>query len=338
MTKYQEIAHLLRHRLERGEYPSGKLPPLRKLAADMGVSYLTARQAVKTFQDAGWHEIRAARPLVAMVAPLWNFNEWHRAIRDESRELGGQVRVIAYGSETDPVISETIAQEDYDLIFLFPPNREDSRLLELIEKSKDRVVVMFRDLSERGIRCLDGADPHTVERFLEILRGRGVRRIDALGHDFDLKRGALDRYRTWRDWIDRNGMTGNFHGMPYHAFEPDDVRTAEFCRKKLDAGELGEAVFCFTPTMAMGLYRACYERGIVPGRDISVFSFGDQLKATVMTPALATVLNVDIPGTIRKVIREYCPGAIRSKQLFFRLEKNDIFMGESLIPQKEESK
>ena len=50
MPKYLEIAELLRSRLARGEYPAGKLPPLRKLAADMGVSYLTARHAVKTLK------------------------------------------------------------------------------------------------------------------------------------------------------------------------------------------------------------------------------------------------------------------------------------------------
>ena len=72
MPKYLEIAELLRSRLARGEYPAGKLPPLRKLAADMGVSYLTARHAVKTLKEAGWNRTRAARPLVAMVT-IWRY-------------------------------------------------------------------------------------------------------------------------------------------------------------------------------------------------------------------------------------------------------------------------
>ena len=169
MPKYLEIAELLRSRLARGEYPAGKLPPLRKLAADMGVSYLTARHAVKTLKEAGWNRTRAARPLVAMVTPLWAFTEWHRAVRNSTEALGGQVRFIAYASDTDPNISEAINENEYDVIFLSLPDREDSRLLELVSRENDRVVVMFRDMSMYGIRSLLGADPVYIERFLEHL-------------------------------------------------------------------------------------------------------------------------------------------------------------------------
>lgn len=332
MAKYQEIAQLLRHQLERGEYPGGKVPPLRKLAVSMGVSYLTARQAVKTFKEAGWDETKVGRPFVAMVTPLWAFTEWHRAIRNQTQEFGGRVSFIAYGSETDPVIYDAINQEQYDLIILFLPDREDPRLIELISKAKDRIVVMFRDLTQYGIRCLEGADPFCIEKFLEILKERGVRRIDAIGRDTDLTSPRAIYYQVWRNWLERNGLEGRLFNIKHCPFEHEDIKTTEMCRDILAKKELADAVFCFTPTMAAGIYRACYEHGIVPGRDISIFGFGDQERAKLMTPALATVQNVDIPGTVRKLIKEYCPGAKRSSRLAFRLENTDIFLGESIIP------
>jgi len=334
MPKYQEIANVLRSRLARGEYPAGKLPPLRKLAADMGVSYLTARHAIKTLEASGGCRTRASRPLAAMITPLWAYTEWHRAVKGEVEAKGGQVRFIAYGSDTDPNISEAISEGNFDLIFLFLPDREDSRLIELVSKARDRVVVMFRDMSAYGIRCLEGADPLCIERFLELLVARGHRRIDAFGRDVDLITGAGNRYRVWRDWLDRHGVEGTFHEMPHRSFDPDDVSAAEFCRKKLAAGELADAVFCFNPTLAFGLYRACFEHGIMPGRDISVFAFGDPEKARLMTPALATVRNVGVEKTIRDIIAEYCPGAVRSERLNFRLEDTDIYEGESIINKK----
>ena len=331
MPKYLEIAELLRSRLARGEYPAGKLPPLRKLAADMGVSYLTARHAVKTLKEAGWNRTRAARPLVAMVTPLWAFTEWHRAVRNSTEALGGQVRFIAYASDTDPNISEAINENEYDVIFLSLPDREDSRLLELVSRENDRVVVMFRDMSMYGIRSLLGADPVYIERFLELLVERGHRRIDAFGRDTDIRAGAGDRYRIWRNWLERHGIEGRFHEMKHQPFVPDDARAADFCRRKFAAEEFGEAVFCFNPTLASGFYRACFEHGLVPGRDISVFAYGDQEKAMLMTPALATVMNVGVEETIRDIIAEYCPGATRSEVLTFRLKHTEIHEGESII-------
>lgn len=331
MPKYLEIAELLRSRLARGEYPAGKLPPLRKLAADMGVSYLTARHAVKTLKEAGWNRTRAARPLVAMVTPLWAFTEWHRAVRNSTEALGGQVRFIAYASDTDPNISEAINENEYDVIFLSLPDREDSRLLELVSRENDRVVVMFRDMSMYGIRSLLGADPVYIERFLELLVERGHRRIDAFGRDTDIRAGAGDRYRIWRNWLERHGIEGRFHEMKHQPFVPDDARAADFCCRKFAAEEFGEAVFCFNPTLASGFYRACFEHGLVPGRDISVFAFGDQEKAMLMTPALATVMNVGVEETIRDIIAEYCPGATRSEVLTFRLKHTEIHEGESII-------
>lgn len=331
MPKYLEIAELLRSRLARGEYPAGKLPPLRKLAADMGVSYLTARHAVKTLKEAGWNRTRAARPLVALVTPLWAFTEWHRAVRNSTEALGGQVRFIAYASDTDPNISEAINENEYDVIFLSLPDREDSRLLELVSRENDRVVVMFRDMSMYGIRSLLGADPVYIERFLELLVERGHRRIDAFGRDTDIRAGAGDRYRIWRNWLERHGIEGRFHEMKHQPFVPDDARAADFCRRKFAAEEFGEAVFCFNPTLASGFYRACFEHGLVPGRDISVFAFGDQEKAMLMTPALATVMNVGVEETIRDIIAEYCPGATRSEVLTFRLKHTEIHEGESII-------
>ena len=81
----------------------------------------------------------------------------------------------------------------------------------------------------------------------------------------------------------------------------------------------------------IGEDRACFEHGLVPGRDISVFAFGDQEKAMLMTPALATVMNVGVEETIRDIIAEYCPGATRSEVLTFRLKHTEIHEGESII-------
>ena len=53
MLKYRQVVELLRQRICNGEYPDGTLPAIRQLAEDLGVSYLTARKAVKELKESG---------------------------------------------------------------------------------------------------------------------------------------------------------------------------------------------------------------------------------------------------------------------------------------------
>ncbi len=333
MLKFEEITQLLEHRLAAGVYPGDKLPPLRKLADDMGVCYLTARKAVKQLEERKASCDMLYRLRVAVVAPMWAFSEWHRAIRDEVRGAGGVCRFHAYGSNIDPVITEAIAQKDYDLLFLCMPESPNARLLELIRKSKDRVVVMFEPLEHLGVRSLMGNDPESIRHFLDLLAERGHRRIDALGRDTDLQRSGVKRYEAWRKWLDEHGLDGRFHEVRHSPFEHDEDQALEACRKKFSAGEIGDAIFCFNPVLGLGLYRACYEFGIVPGRDISIFSFGHGEITRLMTPALATIVPRDVPGTVRQLLKEYYPGAERSEKLCFRPEQCVILPGESIQPE-----
>ena len=45
--KYVQIAEQLKRRIENGDYNFCAMPGVPKLAAEIGVSYLTARQAVQ---------------------------------------------------------------------------------------------------------------------------------------------------------------------------------------------------------------------------------------------------------------------------------------------------
>ena len=52
-SKYIQITELFKRRLERGDYSFTSLPGAQKRAAETGVSYLTARQAIQTLIDDG---------------------------------------------------------------------------------------------------------------------------------------------------------------------------------------------------------------------------------------------------------------------------------------------
>ena len=126
MAGYREIAELLQQNYRSGEYPNGQYPSLRKIAADMGCSYVTAVRAMRFLQNKEPIEKKQNFPLVAMISSMWRFSSWHRAIRESVMELGGQLRFVTYSSFIDPVITETL-NEKFDLVILDPPKLVDSK-------------------------------------------------------------------------------------------------------------------------------------------------------------------------------------------------------------------
>lgn len=345
MLKYRQVVELLRQRICNGEYPDGTLPAIRQLAEDLGVSYLTARKAVKELKESGIIAHNASNrkividqtvtkhPLVGVIAPLWRFSEWMRAIRNVTAELGGQSRFVTYASDTDPVITEMLSG-NFDVILVELPTRQrPDRLLDRLRKLGSRAVVLFHDMSRYGLRSFVGSSPEYIRLFMERLRRCGCRRIDALGsaNSGDLECAA--RLRAWRSFLTRHRLEGECHDPGILPFEHPELKVWQLALRLIDSGRLPEAVFCLTPALAIGFYRACYERHIEIGRDISIFSFGEQETARFMTPALATIANTDgLEPVMRELLSQYLPGAKPDNRLLFQLTDFELFEGESLIP------
>ena len=169
MAKYQEICDILVTRIRQGEYADSQLPNLRQLAEDMGVSYLTARQAVNQLKTQGILASDASgrrtlvkaelgsRPRVALITPFWHISEWHLTIRKVVLELGGQLKVFACTTSTDTTIDDAL-NGSFDLIFIQLPETPPPRLLERMSKCSDKIVTLFQDYTAYGIRALECDD------------------------------------------------------------------------------------------------------------------------------------------------------------------------------------
>ena len=69
VAQYQRLASLLRHRIAKGEYPLGALlPPITRLAEDLGVAVVSVRQAYELLSREGL--IRSQRGVGTHVAAL----------------------------------------------------------------------------------------------------------------------------------------------------------------------------------------------------------------------------------------------------------------------------
>ena len=349
MLKYRQMVELLEQRINNGEYPEGKLPAVRLLAEDIGVSYLTARKAVNELKENGIITHNASnrkivigkavtkQPLVGVITPFWHFSEWMRSIRNVTAELGGQVRFVAYASDTDPAITEALSAS-FDVIFVvLPVGRRNSRLLSRLRKLGNKVVILFHDMTRYGLRSFIGSNPGSIHLIMQKLVDCGCRRIDALGSGNSSDTESSARLEAWRSFLDCHGLSGEFHDQGILPFEHPEPKIRKLVLDLIDAGRLPEAVFCLTPAGALGLYRACYERNIRIGKDISVFSFGEQETAKFMAPALATIANTGkLDNAMRELLSQYLPGAEPDDRLLFQLTDFEVFEGESLISNHKE--
>lgn len=328
MAGYKEIAKQLQQNYQNGEYPEGKYPSLRKIAADMGCSYVTAVRAMRFLQEKETSRTRDSFPLVAMITSMWLFSSWHRAIRESVMELGGQLRFVTYSSFIDPVITETL-NEKFDLIILDCPVEPESPLFNVICKHKDHVVVLFQNLTKYGIRCMDGCPEETVLMIMKDLARHGIRKIDMIGRA--LPGTDSIRRKMWERGLRLIRGKGNYFNYPHENFNEESAECYHYLKTVLDAKKLPEAFFCISPASAQGLYRYLYDHGIMPGKDISVFSFGGEYIAEMMSPPLAIVVNAGLKDMVKSVILEYAEHRISDK-LMFRLSRKAYYTGNSLVP------
>ena len=349
MLKYRQMVELLEQRINNGEYPEGKLPAVRLLAEDIGVSYLTARKAVNELKESGIITHNASnrkivigkavtkQPLVGVITPFWHFSEWMRSIRNVTAELGGQVRFVAYASDTDPAITEALSAS-FDVIFVvLPVGRRNSRLLSRLRKLGNKVIVLFHDMTRYGLRSFIGSNPNSIHLIMQKLVDCGCRRIDAIGSGISSDTESSARLDAWRSFLDSRRISGEFHDPGILPFEHPEGKIRKLVLNLIDADNLPEAVFCLTPAGALGLYRACYERNLRIGKDISAFSFGEQETAKFMAPALATIANTGkLDEAMRELLSQYLPGAEPDDRLLFQLTDFEVFEGESLISNPQE--
>ena len=251
--KYVQIAEQLKRRIENGDYNFCAMPGVPKLAAEIGVSYLTARQAVqKLITDGVLYRadnsrleicnrpgsLRSAMK-VAFIHPInvTSDSVWRNAICKTAGEFACSFREIVYCHDADPLLYEGLAG-GFDLIFL-QFDSADPLFLEKLRKLSDRLVTLFHDLTRYGIRCLDGLNPAAIDELIRYLYERGHRRIDCL--NTQPASPTVDaRIAQWRASLKKHGCTGRLHNDPVAPFvwsmpHAYDVLNGVIARGELDA-------------------------------------------------------------------------------------------------------
>lgn len=342
--KYIQVAELIKRRIANGDYHFMPLPGAPKLSQETGVSYLTVRQAIQLLleekvlirKDSDRLEVAmpegAPRLRVALIHPghVTYGNKWFDAIRFGTLRHQCSFRDIVETSPDDPLLYDAI-DGDFDIIFCYVPlNRP--LFLNKLKKHKERIVTLFSNLTEFGIRCLDGISNDAVEYAVRHLHDRGCRKIDFCAAS--LSTGSLERKEAWRKSIRELGCAGEEWCFKVPEPHPTREFVLENMRGLLAKGHFRDtdAIFCSTMDCAIGAMRALADFGIRVPQDIMIASMGNPEIARLCTPSVTVIDTPDLTPLINAIFAHYLGDGTEPERLYFRFEPELLSPEKIIVP------
>lgn len=346
-TVFTEIMAVLERRIAAGDYVLKGLPGERRLAEELGVSYMTARKAVSHLirkqvldRDENGSLIIRVRPgaerelvarAVVLLVPAYpssHLMACRSLIAKCVGESGGIFRAVEYVHWYDPVVREAL-EGDSGLIVI--PNTEPipARLLREFAAPGRQVVFFDTDVAEMGLACIELFPDRHIEKVLRLLAAGGGARIDCLnsqGHNHEI----LRRIEQWRTFCERAGISGTLRDVPAPPYG-DPLRCGyRLMQTVLSESDRPESLICTTQPAALGAIRACYEAGLTVGTDIAIATINNEPTGRYFCPSLTGLEMPDIDDLVGRCLDWFAtPGAPWQGPLRLEPRRARILKGES---------
>jgi DNA-binding LacI/PurR family transcriptional regulator len=344
--KFKHVMSVIERRILQGDYVLSPIPGERKIAEETGVSHMTARKAVRGLLDRkvlirrpnGQLEIHpgqqrdsgAAHFLLLYPAYASTYlTHLRQTVFEAAQQYGLSMRPVQYVHWDDPVVASATSNPA-GLIFISSAENVPDHLLRMLVSSKS--VCLDCDLSDRGVPSIRLFPDAHIFKVFEYLRQLGHRRIGCIStqhHNPEIER----RIRLWRQWLARHDMSGELLESPTRSFSDATPAAHELMGDLLKRGPLASTAFVGTTfPAAVGAIRACWERGLVVGRDVSMCAINIEAPARFMTPS---VTGLEAPK-LTKLLSQCFDWFTNEREWTGpkRLEplRCDLFQGESAGP------
>ncbi len=317
-SKGKNLRETLERRIRFGDYLLNEVPTERELAAEAGVSRMTARKALMDLIATGLlvrepNGRVSARMLtnqktmqIGLLVPSLaspDVEAWRLALERVAGSFNAAVRTVMYLHWEDPVLLQAIQAMDGVFLYLSAEAIPDA-LIGRIRASERPVVAIGDDLTAHGLPSIRLFPPSFVHHLLDLLAELGHTSCDCFNiQTVDAVIAA--RIAQWNLWRAHRRLPGKLLGQPIAAYQsPLEAAYAEMGRL-LDAGELtATSLLCTTAPATIGALRAMHDRDIRVGVDISVCVFNDEGLGRYMVPSVTCATMPD-PGPYLSVCMEW---------------------------------
>jgi len=296
-----EVLEIILERIRKGEYARKPLPSTRELAAELGVSKFTIHRAYCAAEKKGILKLEGrkrmvsgkakSRPLeVACVVPAAAAPTsflWFSSLDTVVTGRGGRATLVDYDGVSDSRLIRAL-RGNYDAIFLNPPHVSIPPLLErLLRKSREKIVTLYQDLPELDIWGIDNMPVGAVDLLIFHLASKGIREIHLVGSQpLQGRQQQLAERWSWR--LSGVGASG---GKFFPQANEENFLEASIAqtRKMLSQFKKPASVIFSDLPAALGGYRALWEAGLCPGRDVLVTALSCEPEGAFLTPSLTSI-------------------------------------------------
>lgn len=307
-AKYTEVMSVIKRRIREGDYLIDNIPGERKIAEETGVSYMTARRAVQELLDqevlirhpSGSLDVhpgytREAKPAeVVLLCPAYPssyLTQLRVIVSDVATKHSTGMRPEQFVHWDDKTVLDAVDQAKGTLIIPYGPTIPP-RLLEPFRANK--VVILDGDFTSDGLPSIRLFSDRCIERVMNHLYKLGHRHVDCI--NTQNRNEEIDRrIGIWESWMRQRGIKGNLHDDPA-PYYTDPTAVAYRLMLRLLEGKQSKATAFIATTCpaAIGSIRACWERDIRVGRDLSIATVNIEPPAEFFCPSITGLNTPDL--------------------------------------------
>ncbi len=294
---YVEIAAKLKRRMQNGEFPDGRLPSERELAAEFGVNRLTLRRALKDLREDGTvislgqrgtfvSGTASIKGKIAIVISGINFqymnNSYFNSICDALRRalqwngFESEVHLVSNASELDSRLEPGSVRRCLDAFIMMGGN--SLPILKRVATVNLPIVMIGRagrrdDLEDRCDRIAEAPDCSAGEA-VRILKAKGFSRIAYLGTQRGSQWTELS-FSAYKEAIAESGLPSD-ESLSVFLESVDASAGMNLIASGFLERSGADALFVRNEIVARGILDGLMAKGIRVPLDLPVFVYGHE--------------------------------------------------------------
>lgn len=342
-AKYSEVMSVIKRRIHEGDYLVDSIPGERRIAEETGVSYMTARRAVQELLEEGVllrlpsgaldvHPNYSKKSNLAGIVLLYPaypsgyLTQLRVLVSDAAKGRGPAFRPSQYIHWDEQALVDAVAQAKGTLVIPYGPEIPE-RLLKHFREHK--VAVLDGDFSAEGLPSIQLFPQKSIERVMDHLWDQGHRRIDCV--NTQNRNPEIDRrIEIWRQWRERRGVDGKLHDDPAPVFTDPTIGAYRLMSRLIeDRAQVATAYLATTCPAAIGVIRACYERGITVGAELAVAAVNLEPPAEFYCPSITGLNTPNLSGVLGKCFDWFLSSSEWEAPYLLEPTDSELFEGES---------